>query len=300
MWRVVLSQCRPVIFGEVLFDCFPDGREVLGGAPFNVAWNLQAFDRQPIFISRVGDDPQARQIREAMVSWSMDTKYLQVDPARPTGRVEISLVNGEPRFDILPNQAYDHISSVIPRIKEKPAFLYHGSLALRNAVNRATLLELKRKYPCPVFLDVNLRAPWWNREAVLAMINDAGWLKMNVDECHALFPNDQDLDSFGPVLLERFDLEAVFITMGSKGAIAFTRDAAPLTVEPPAQIKVVDTVGAGDAFSSVLLLGILQDWPLRFTLDRAQEFASEVVGQRGATLQDHDFYQTIVDRWTQQ
>lgn len=289
-----------MIFGEVLFDCFPDGREVLGGAPFNVAWNLQAFERQPIFISRVGDDPQARRIREAMVSWSMDTKYLQVDTARPTGRVEISLVNGEPRFDILPNQAYDHISPVIPPIKEKPAFLYHGSLALRNAVNRATLIELKRKYPCPVFLDVNLRAPWWNREAVLAMINDAGWLKMNVDECHALFPNDQDLDSFGPVLLERFDLEAVFITMGSKGAIAFTRDAAPLTVEPPAQIEVVDTVGAGDAFSSVLLLGILQDWPLRLTLDRAREFASEVVGQRGATLQDHDFYQTIVARWTQQ
>jgi len=289
-----------MIFGEVLFDCFPDGREVLGGAPFNVAWNLQAFGQHPLFISKVGDDPQARQIREAMVSWSMDTDYLQFDMAWPTGRVEISLVNGEPRFGILPDQAYDHISSIIPRIKEKPAFLYHGSLALRNDVNRTTLIELKRKYPCPVFLDVNLRVPWWNREAVLSMINDASWLKMNVDECRALFPDDQDLNSCGPVLLERFDLEAVFITMGSKGAIAFTRDAAPRTVEPSALIEVVDTVGAGDAFSSVLLLGIMQDWPIQLSLDRAQEFASEVVGQRGATIKDQDFYQTIFDRWIQQ
>ena len=295
-----MSHGRPMIFGEVLFDCFPDGREVLGGAPFNVSWNLQAFGQHPLFISKVGDDPQGRQIREAMVSWSMDTDYLQFDMARPTGRVEISLVNGEPRFGILPDQAYDHISSIIPRIKEKPAFLYHGSLALRNDVNRTTLIELKRNYPCPVFLDVNLRAPWWNREAVLSMINDAGWLKMNVDECHALFPDDQDLNSCGPVLLERFDLEAVFITMGSKGAIAFTRDAAPRTVEPSALIEVVDTVGAGDAFSSVLLLGIMQDWPIQLSLDRAQEFASEVVGQRGATIQDQDFYQTIFDRWVQQ
>ena len=44
------------IFGEVLFDCFPDGREVLGGAPFNVAWHLHAFGQSPVFVSRVGDD----------------------------------------------------------------------------------------------------------------------------------------------------------------------------------------------------------------------------------------------------
>lgn len=289
-----------MIFGEVLFDCFPDGREVLGGAPFNVAWNLQAFGQHPIFISRVGDDPQARQIRETMVSWSMNTDFLQVDMAWPTGRVDISLVNGEPRFGILPNQAYDHISSIIPRIKEKPAFLYHGSLALRDDVNHTTFIDLKRNYPCPVFLDVNLRAPWWNREAVLAMIEDATWLKMNGDECRALFPEEKNLNSCGPMILERFDLEAVFITMGSKGAIAFTRDAEPRTVEPSALIEVVDTVGAGDAFSSVLLLGLMQDWSIQLSLDRAQEFASKVVGQRGATIQDQNFYQTIFDRWIQQ
>ena len=33
----------PVVFGEVLFDCFPDGSAVLGGAPFNVAWHLHGM-----------------------------------------------------------------------------------------------------------------------------------------------------------------------------------------------------------------------------------------------------------------
>ena len=37
------------VFGEVLFDVFPDGKQVLGGAPFNVAWHLQAFGIAPYF-----------------------------------------------------------------------------------------------------------------------------------------------------------------------------------------------------------------------------------------------------------
>ena len=53
---------RPVIFGEVLFDHFPDGARVLGGAPFNVAWHLQAFGSAPLFVSRVGNDPAGREV----------------------------------------------------------------------------------------------------------------------------------------------------------------------------------------------------------------------------------------------
>ena len=57
------------VFGEVLFDCFPDGRRVLGGAPFNVAWNLQAFGLAPQFISRIGDDADGKEIHALMTDW---------------------------------------------------------------------------------------------------------------------------------------------------------------------------------------------------------------------------------------
>lgn len=50
------------IFGEVLFDHFPDGSRVLGGAPFNVAWHTQAFGLAPCFISRIGNDPAGYEI----------------------------------------------------------------------------------------------------------------------------------------------------------------------------------------------------------------------------------------------
>ena len=35
------------LFGEVLIDQFPEGQRILGGAPFNVAWHLQAFGQKP-------------------------------------------------------------------------------------------------------------------------------------------------------------------------------------------------------------------------------------------------------------
>lgn len=68
-----------IIFGEVLFDCFPDGNVILGGAPFNVAWNLQAFGLSPLFISRIGDDSYGITIKEAMQNWGMDLRGLQLD-----------------------------------------------------------------------------------------------------------------------------------------------------------------------------------------------------------------------------
>ena len=51
---------RPVLFGEVLHDCFPDGSRVLGGAPLNVAWHLRALGLDPYLVSRVGDDAAGR------------------------------------------------------------------------------------------------------------------------------------------------------------------------------------------------------------------------------------------------
>jgi len=293
-----LNNSTPLIFGEVLFDCFPDGREVLGGAPFNVAWNLQAFGMAPLLISRVGNDLPGKSIREKMASWNMDTSALQTDSSRPTGKVQIELVDDEPRFTILPNQAYDSISPLKTGIKDnKASFLYHGSLALREHVSRNTLYGLKHKYNCPVFVDVNLRQPWWSSQFVHSLIENATWVKMNEDELKKLFLDPGDLEKSCSRLLERYNLDAVFITRGSKGAAAFSRGGDIVTIEPEPGTVIVDTVGAGDAFSSVLLIGLTNGWPMGTMLERAQQFASAVVGLRGAVSEDNRFYLPFATSW---
>jgi fructokinase len=293
----VCAANNPLIFGEVLFDCFPDGREVLGGAPFNVAWNLQALGLSPLFISRVGDDSLGRQIRDTFRSWGLTSEGLQVDPKHPTGRVNIELADGEPQFTILPDQAYDHITKTNFKLQEEPAFLYHGSLALRNDTSRTTLSLLKREHQCPVFVDVNLRTPWWDAEQVYTIIEDATWLKLNDAELDVLFPDPGTLEERCRGLLEQFGLEAVFVTLGEEGAVVLHRNSIFFSAKPQENVSIVDTVGAGDAFSSVLLFGLVRGWPLERTMQCAQDFASAIVGQRGAVTHDTLFYENFKNKW---
>lgn len=287
----------PLIFGEVLFDSFPGGRKVLGGAPFNVAWNLQALGLSPLLVSRVGNDKLGRHIRETMESWGMDCRGLQVDLNHPTGRVHIELIKGEPSFTIPPNQAYDYITGIDISLQYEPSFIYHGSLALRSEVSYKSLALLKQSNKCPVFVDINLRRPWWSSETVFSMIEGATWLKLNDAELDALVSSSGSLEKRCLLMLERFDLEALFVTLGDKGAAAFYSDDSYLFLKPQKNVRIADTVGAGDAFSSVLLLGLTMNWPPALTMHRAQELASAVVGQRGAVSHHKSFYETIKYKW---
>ena len=287
----------PVIFGEVLFDCFPDGNSVLGGAPFNVAWHLQAFGLSPLVISSIGDDELGRKVSAAMLDWNMSTAGLQSDPAHPTGSVDIVFNNGEPQYTIVEHRAYDYIdTALLPSLPEN-RLLYHGSLALRNQVSRDTLSKLKADHAGIVFMDVNLRDPWWQKDFVLKLADDADWVKLNEDELAQLGSGAGDMESQSREFIDTHKLKGLVVTLGSKGAIAFAGDAEPATVTPSQALEVVDTVGAGDAFTSVLILGISYGWPLAQTLERAQDFASMIVGRQGATVHDHDFYRPMINDW---
>lgn len=292
-----MKKACPVVFGEVLFDCFPDDQVVLGGAPFNVAWHLQAFGAAPLMISRVGNDSLGRNIRQAMEDWSMALRGLQLDSQHPTGTVDVSFDAGEPSYDIVDQRAYDFIGATLLPPLPASGVLYHGSLALRNPVSRSALEKLCRDSDLAVFIDVNLRAPWWQREAVLAMLQRARWAKLNVDELACLCPEESDLEARARYLLARYELEWLVVTLGGAGARVFMATADTLSIAPVQSTPVADTVGAGDAFTSVLLLGLLRDWPMQQTLQRAQSFASAIVGVRGATVSDAGFYQRICADW---
>jgi fructokinase len=292
------EQPRPVIFGEVLFDCFPDGSTVLGGAPFNVAWHLQAFQAAPLLISRVGDDPLGRHIRAAMQAWGMDCSGLQLDSAHPTGTVEVRLEQGEPSYEIVSRRAYDFVDASALPPPPAGGILYHGSLALRQAESRGALRELRDTLGFPGFVDVNLRDPWWDRDTVLESLGRARWAKLNEHELRTLAPAGQDLEACVRLLFEATGLQLVLTTRGARGAVVRSREGAVAEVVPRQDTgTLIDAVGAGDAFASVFLLGLLREWDLDACLERAQSFASALLGVRGATVSDPGFYQRFLDAW---
>jgi len=284
------------IFGEVLFDCFNDGVRILGGAPFNVAWHLQAFDQAPLLISRIGDDQAGEQIRAAMQRWALSDAALQTDNEHPTGQVAVSINDGEPSYRILKNQAYDFIDAEnLERLDCR--VLYHGSLALRHPVSRLALESLKTHHHGKIFMDVNLRSPWWDMTHLTGWLTDADWVKLNVQELQQLQTCEFSLEHKMQRFMHHYQLEGLVVTCGSEGAVAMTAGGESVRIKPEVDVKVVDTVGAGDAFAAVLLLGLRHNWPLSETMQRAQNFASALVGQRGATVQEPEFYQQFVAAW---
>ena len=288
---------RPVIFGEVLYDCFPDGQAVLGGAPFNVAWHLQGFGRDPLFISRVGDDPLGHRVKDAMHNHGMDASGLQLDSPHPTGKVTITMSGKNHSFEIIPDQAYDYIDQgALPPLPDSTLF-YHGSLAARSPVSAQTLAFLNTRYAGKRLVDVNLRSPWWQQQQVLELVDGAWLAKLNDEELQLLVPDADDDASRIQQLINNAGLQLLLVTRGAAGAELLTATGDSFRVAPDPVTGVVDTVGAGDAMTSVLILAILQGWPWQQALERSQAFASAIVGQRGATVEEPGFYQPFIDAW---
>ncbi len=287
----MINRPQIYVFGEVLFDCFPSGERVLGGAPFNVAWHLQAFGDNPVFISQVGDDALGQEIRAAMTDWNMNLTAIKTDPGHPTGNVNVKLIGSEPHYTIMPDCAYDFIAPMEIGHLPKQSILYHGTLALRNQVSRTALLELTQNQDVSIFLDVNLRSPWWTAEEVNQYIAKARWVKLNENELRELGFYATDYRQAMSDFQARFPVELVILTLGDKGAMVRSRDGKYEKIEPEPITDIVDTVGAGDAFSAVFIHGIALGWPLAKILIEAQQFAAKIIKMRGATPTTPDFYQ---------
>jgi fructokinase len=293
-----------VVFGEALFDCFPDGRRVLGGAPFNVAWHLHGFGRAPVTITRIGRDESGREITARMAAWGMTARGLQVDDEHATGRVSVNLVGGEPAFEIEPHQAYDYIAVGPARSALDGAavgLVYHGTLALRAQRSWETFLALSAMLEAPTLCDVNLRAPWWTADRVGWCLRRARWAKVNGRELEILTQqpttSPAQCDAAAAALAERYGIETVIVTRGAGGAMLLTSGKAACWEEAPPVDRIADTVGAGDAFSAVAITGLLEHWEPAVLIHRAVRFAAEICTIPGATTNDAALYRRHRHAW---
>ena len=245
----------------------------------------------------MGNDAMGGSIRQAMTDWGMTVENVQIDPDYPTGTVEVTINNDEPSYEILSDQAYDFIAAQQLNPANQYSVIYHGTLALRNDISEQALNALKAHHAGKIFVDVNLREPWWHKESVNQWVSNADWVKLNHDELVQLAEPQNTIQDTMSLFLTKHNLAVLIVTCGSSGAMALNNAGEYLEVTPTGNLSIVDTVGAGDAFSSILLIGMRQDWSLSVALERAQSFASALVTQRGATVNVLSFYQTYIDAW---
>lgn len=287
----------PLIIGEVLFDRFDDGRNILGGAPFNVAWNLLGLGLQPMFVSAVGDDADGKRIRDRMAGWKMDLRGLQTAGGNHTGTVKVTLAQAQPSYDIVFPCAYDFID--LPPFAdalEQFSMLYHGSLAWRGERSRATIKRLLADSSLPRFVDINIREPWFDRAWLPELLAGAGYVKLNDEELAALTglpcSTAEQVSAAVAKLGDEFGAAVCFVTCGSRGAYAVNGDAITFAAAAQPQ-SMVDTVGAGDAFAAATIDGLLRGLSYQQVLDRAVTFAARICGIRGATTTEPAVYAAL-------
>jgi sucrose-phosphate synthase len=294
------------VYGEVLYDHYPDGSRALGGAPFNVAWHLCGLGLPPFFISVVGDDDEGRLILDQMQGWGLSVEGVRVDDQHPTGRVEVTEEGGSPVFGIPAGQAWDHMPALtdLKPAWHGPSLLYHGTLALRSEETAESFRQLRRAVEAPVLVDLNLRDPWWTRATVDEVLGGADWAKVSAEELAIVADAEQPasidkVETLARTVLDRYGLSRVVVTRGGDGAVLVTEGGDAFRASAIEVPEIVDTVGAGDAFCAVVALGIVRGWDDEVILNRANEFAADICRFQGATVTDLSLYDSHLRHWAE-
>ena len=267
---------KPAIlcFGEILFDIFPEYQR-LGGAPFNFAYHMHSLGHDTTLTSRVGDDDNGREILN-FAKKNVGIDSIQIDLDHETGKVLIQLDDkGIPAFDIVENDAYDYIDlngKLEKLLQKRPSLIYFGTLAQRNQTSRSTLEKiLSSTTSASVFYDMNLRQHYFSKEIIERSLRASNIVKLNDDElnsCKSLFQGPDSDEAYLLDWIVRFDLDWICLTRGEKGSELYHKDDHVIMGHVP-QKSVADTVGAGDAYTSILALGILNHWSAETILNRA-------------------------------
>jgi fructokinase len=221
---------------------------------------------------------------------------LQVDDGRPTGTVQVSLdAGGSPEFDIRTDVAYDEIDlSALAELPADrlPALFYFGTLAQRTPDAHGRLLRVLDHLPDPTccFYDINLRPGAEDPEIVAASLKRSRILKLSDAELQWLqrvYGGPEETAACLAWLHDTYALEMVALTFGADGSLLSTGEG--ITRSGPAAVeRVVDAVGAGDAYAALLAYGYLRRWPAEKILRRATAFAAEICRLAGAVPTDAD------------
>lgn len=279
------NNLKAVCFGEVLWDIFPSGTRA-GGAPFNVAYNLDKMGVVVQMISKVGDDELGSQLLKKIESWDISADYIQTDNEKATGTVMARFDDhGEAHYDIVDNVAWDHIN-ILPEhqklIENSDAFVF-GSLIARNEKSKKTLLTLLEFSKFRVF-DVNFRPPFIDFELIKTLLHKADLVKMNKAELRMIveFLGEEYIDEDISVkhIQNYFDLNEIVLTKGSKGARYFVGN--ENYTFSAVSIEVQDTVGSGDSFLAGFLSMRIQGRTPEEIMTQAVSLGAFITSKSGA------------------
>ena len=303
-----------IAIGELLWDMLPSGPR-LGGATTNFAVLSARLGETSSLVSCVGEDELGREALSRLKALTenesdqahLDLSGIHTSASLPTGTVSVTLdEEGRPKYVIHSPVAWDAIpltQALVERARSA-AVIYFGTLAQRNEASRASMRSLIEAAgpECTRICDLNLRMPFCTEDVLSWSIAHADVLKVSDEELsevgHMLGNAviSQGLtgatDAAGSLtnaasacaaeLLKMTpQCKLVAITLGPHGSLLMDRRGS--FRHSGYAVKVVDTIGAGDAFTAGLVHAYLQGATLEGISAVSNLCGSYVASQSGAT-----------------
>jgi len=275
--------------GELLWDLLPGGKQI-GGAPANFAYIASVLGDRGVVASCIGADSLGGEIRAKLISLGLDTTFLQVDPARPTGTVNVQVDSkGQPTFEIIEHVAWDYITWTPEweSLARQVDAIYFGTLGQRYPQSVATTMDFVAAVPLRALkiFDANLRQTFFSQEVIAESIKLASIVKLNDAELPRIMQIlnlvYDDEKSSVERLRRAYNLKLVCVTRGEKGSLLITEGASD--EHPGFPISVVDTVGAGDAFTATMVHHFLRGASLPAINEAANRMGAWVASHAGGT-----------------
>ena len=286
----VVSRSPLVVgLGELIWDLLPEGKQ-LGGAPTNFAYISRLLGNETAVASRVGADEPGHEALRRLERMGISTRYLQVDGQHPTGTVRVRIdEHGEARFEVNEGSAWDYLELTVEweELASMADAICFGTLGQRRSQARQSILgflKLTRASAVRVF-DVNLRHSFFTPEMLIESLKLATIVKLSSEELamvgHMLELNEDGEEALSRRLRAEFDLSLVAITRGANGSLLVTDSDA--ISHPGVRVEVVDTIGAGDAFTATLVHYYLRRASLTTISEAANRMGSWITTKAGAT-----------------
>ena len=274
-------------FGEILWDVYPDNKKI-GGAPLNFAAHFSKQGGDAYMLSSVGDDELGSLALDSVKSFGIKTDYINISE-KETGKCLVTLDENQiPSYNLLDGVAWDYIENKNV-LSEDFDVLYFGTLALRHGENRKFLKSITEVgHFKEIFVDVNIRAPYYNKENILFCLTYATILKISDEELPIILDAlgmgySDNLKDIASKISEKYSkIKLIIITLGSKGSVAYDVQNRVFETADCVKVKVVSTVGAGDSFSATFLSEYFKGKSVKSCLEFASKIAAYVVSEYAA------------------
>jgi len=266
-------------FGEILWDVYPDSKYI-GGAPLNFAAHLSKQGFEVYMLSALGNDELGRDALNQLKKWNISSDLVAVSSTHKTGMCQVTLnENSVPSYKLLDDVAYDYIPCDM--VQDYFDVLYFGTLALRSKNNYNSLKQLvSRNTFKEIFVDVNIREPFYSKETVSFAVENATIIKISLEEMQIVSElifghKTVSYVEFSEKLSKKHsNLKCIIITLGEKGAYALDCVTSLEYFCDSEKVEVKSTVGAGDSFSAAFLNKYL----IGQNLDKCLKYASVIAG----------------------